>query len=254
MIKPIIKKGTALSKKEIEEMYQLHFKYRLDPSPEAAYHHIVERHVQAMDVTFYLYKLEGRIVAYHGMTWFERLTPFSKKPLPIFHINVSFKDPTADQHIKNYGKSSNMHLLRQHLGYFWFLKRFVMTFNTVNPKVIERLSHVLTICYPNGKRPPAPVAAFANAHLKEDLKIDANKISPALFIKEESQPWLDISKDWETAYKSASPSLNQFFVEQGIFEEQEGKQHLKVDNFAVFIGYYNPWKLLKRGILKHMRL
>lgn len=252
MLSPIIKKGKELTQEEIIQVYQLHLKYQIDASPEAAYHHIIERHVQAMEVTFYLYKWEGRVVAYHAITWFERSTPFAKKPLPIFHINMSFKDPTADVHVKNYGKRSNLHIVRQRLGRFWYLKSFVLTFNTVNPKAIDRLSRILIRFYPNGNIPPVPVLEFARKHLEEDLKINPQKISDQLMIQDDTQPWLDISQDWEKLYQSASIPLNTFFKEQGIFKEDAGKYWLKTDNFAVFIGHYHPWKLLGKKIRQRL--
>lgn len=253
MLPPLIKKGTELTAQEIEQLYQLHMKYAVDASPEAAHHHIIERHVERMEVTFYLYKWKGRIVAYHASTWFERTTPFHKKPLPIFHVNMTFKEEGANEHIKNYAKFSNLHLLRQQLGRFWYLKPFVMTFLTVNPKIIARLSKVFSQTYPTGNAPTPAIAAFAQQHLAEDLKINPDKISPQLVLQDQSQPWIYIHQQWESSFQSTSEPINQFFLEQGIFKQEAGEYWMRVDNFALFIGYCHPLGLLSgeiRSLLK----
>jgi hypothetical protein len=252
MLSPIVKKGKDLTETEIQQLYRLHLYYQVDPSTEAAHQIILGRHVDRMDVTFYLYKHQEEMVAYHAVTWFKRQTPFSKKPLPVLHANLSFKDPTADHLVKNYVKRTNKMLVRQHLGPFWFLRPFVITFNTVSVKGIERIRHIMKNYYPNGATPPVAVYDFAKKHLQEDLKIDPSKLSSELVLRTPNTPLIDITDVWQKQYASTSPSLNNFFVEQGIVKKETqatGTRYaLQSDNFALFVGHYSPWALLRSGV------
>ncbi len=249
MLSPIIKKGTALTTEEIEQLYRLHTYYALDPSPEAAQYYIKERHIDTINPTFYLYQEAGEIIAYQGLNLFYRQTPFAKKPLPILYISLAFKAVDADNTIKNYVQQSNVHFLKQELGYFWQLHPFILSFTTFNPKGIERLRRVMGDYYPNGTTsPPKTVYEFAKKYAQEVLKREGSSLTTELVLQGGKDRFIDLTDQWTTHYQSASPSLNQFFMAQNIIVQQGDRYLLRENSMVVYLGYYHPWHLLQRKL------
>jgi len=124
MIIPIIKESKDLSEDELKELNVLS-RLAHTGNPE---NHIQINHINKTNPVFYLYKNKEKIIAYQAFSLFKKSTPFEKKEIPIIYINASYKNPDTDKLVKNYAKKSNLHFRNQKLGFFWFLKKFLVIF------------------------------------------------------------------------------------------------------------------------------
>jgi len=151
MIKPIIKKGRDLTTREYKELMDL---CRL-AVPTASDDFLRTHHIEKTDPFFYLYKIDQKIVAFVALVMFWAETPFSKKKLPIFFVNLTLKKENVDQYIKNFSKHAVVHFGKSQIGIFWFLKKYVFIVQTFNPKLVERLSAFFPMCFPKVESQPS---------------------------------------------------------------------------------------------------
>jgi len=241
MVQRVKKKGTDLSREEIRELDDI---YRLN-NPFMPENHIEKNHINKTNPIFYLYKVEGKIVAFQAFTLFDKKTPFSKKTIPVLYINLGYKDENADEHIKNFAKKSSAIFLRESLGFFWFLKRFVIVFQTYNPKVVERSSRFFSTAYPNlsDEMPPSDVHEFAQDFFKKELQSPHTIINKNL-VKEETYDELSpISSSWKRLYKSSKVAMNNLFIKHDVIKQKEHDFYLTGKAFFV-IGYNSFFGLI----------
>jgi hypothetical protein len=239
------KKGCDLSEGEIKELDDI---YRLN-NPFMPENHIKKNHIDKTNPIFYLYKIDGKIVAFQAFTLFNKKTPFTKKRIPVLYINLGYKDENADKHVKNFAKNSSAIFLKENLGTFWFLKKFVLVFQTYNPKVVERSSRFFSIAYPNPniETPPSDVHEFAQEFFKNELQLPNTVLNKNL-VKEETYDELSpISSSWERMYKSSKDAMNNLFIKEGIIEQKEDDFYLTGKAFFV-IGYNNLFGVIAQKI------
>jgi hypothetical protein len=243
MVRTLIKKGKDLSIEEIKELERI---YCLN-NPFMPEDHIKKNHIDKTNPIFYLYKIDGKIVAFQAFTLFYKKTPFTKKTIPVLYVNLGYKDEKADQHIKNFAKKSSATFLKENLGFFWFLKRFVLVFQTYNPKIVARSSRFFSVIYPNTKdeSPPQNVHEFAQNFFKNELK-SPNTIINKNLVKEETYDKLSpISDSWDRLYKSPEAAMNNLFIKHDVIKEKEEAFHLTGKAFFV-IGYNNILGVIKQ--------
>ncbi|MFK7799592.1 MAG: hypothetical protein AB8E82_19220 [Aureispira sp.] len=241
MLQPIIKKSEALSPAEIASLNKIIGGIH-SQNPE---NHIEENHIQKTNPVFYLFKKEDEILAFQAFTIFKKKTPFHRKEIPIINVNISYKNPKADKLIKDYAKFSNFHFIKQQLGPFWFLKTFVVSFVTINPKLIHRISRIFGSHYPDYRiSTPKEVHHFAKNFIAKDLKIAANHVNNNLVITEESYEDSPITEQWPFLYESKNPLQNEFFIKEGIIK-QANNQYFLTNKAVLFLGVYSFWGLVK---------
>ena len=245
MIQPIIKKGIDLTQAEIEELDQIY----LLSNPKMPKDHIKINHIEKTNPVFFLYKVEGKIAAFQAYTSFKKKTPFHKKKIPVIYLNLSYKNPEADKYIKNFAKTSNLAFIKMTFGRFWFLKKFVMVFQTYNPKLIERISAFFAKAYPNYyEQTPKEVQRFSQFFFKEELKLPDTIIDKNLVKQENYTSLSDITDKWEQMYNSQNPHRNNFFFENDIIQNKED-QFFLTGKALFFVGFFSIWPLLYKKLL-----
>ena len=246
MVKPIIKKSTDLTSDEITELNEICHSIN-SCFPE---NHIQENHIKKTSPVFYLFKVEGKIVAFHAFSIFKEKTPFSTKELPIIYINLSFKRPNADSHIKNYAKWSNAHFLKANIGRLWILKKFVLIFLTNNPKLAKRSANIFYESYPTYKNnTPQQIQDFSKKIIHKNLKLSSSNINQNLVVYKESTYKMDINSKWENLYKSNDYEQDDFFIKNDIIQTEDNKFFL-TGNLMLFMGYSSFLNLI-RNVLYH---
>jgi len=241
MIKPTIKESKDLSE---DELIQLNAIGRLinTANPE---NHVQINHVNTTNPVFYLYKKKERILAFQAFSIFKKVTPFEKKEIPIIYINVSYKNPDAGKLVKDYAKKSNLHFIKQQLGSFWFLKKFLLIFITDNPKLLDRVSKKFDEHYPSYKnKTSSEVHAFCKNLITENLKIKGFTLSENLALSLPYHSESCISKHWLSMYKAADEAQNDFFYNEKIIFAHD--DHIFLSGKGIlFIGCYSFSNLLK---------
>lgn len=246
MTETIIKKGTALTKQELDELDVV---YRLTNAkmPE---NHIKINHIDKTDPTFYLYKAEGRIVAFQAYSVFNRHTPFARKAIPVVYLNLSYKDASADKYIKNFAKKSNQDFIKDTFGKYWYLKEFAMVFQTYNPNLMERISPYFGSAYPHPtQNTPAAVLHFAQDFFANELQLPHTRIGEQLVKEELYDEPSPITHEWPYAYRSKNENRNQFFISHGVINQQ-GDEYFLSGKAVFFIGHYRLWPIVKKTIKK----
>jgi hypothetical protein len=241
MVKPIIKDSSDLSLEELNELNEIcrsinsHF-------PED---HVQENHIKKTNPIFYLFKEEGRILAFHSFSIFKEKTPFYKKEIPVIYINLSFKKQNAAASIKNYAKWSNAHFLKENIGRFWYFKKFALIFLTNNPKLAERSSKVFYESYPSYKGDTSEdVQAFCSNFVFKNLKIVDSKINHNLVLEKRIPYKMDISSNWEKLYKASDSEQNNFFLKEEVLSSEKNKLFL-TGNLMLFMGHNSFLNLIK---------
>jgi hypothetical protein len=246
MVKPIIKKSEDLSSDEIKELNEICRSINSYFPKD----HIQVNHINKTSPIFYLFKVQEKIVAFHAFSIFKEKTPFGTKELPIIYINLSFKKPNADAHIKNYAKWSNAHFLKANIGRFWLFKKFVLIFLTNNPKVAKRSANVFHQSYPVHKTDtPQKIQDFAKQFIHKNLKLTDSNINQNLVLSKENTYKMDIDSKWENLYKSCDSEQNKFFIKNDIIHTEDNKFFL-TGNLILFMGCSSFLNLIK-NILHH---
>ncbi|MEL6628122.1 MAG: hypothetical protein AAFO96_11420 [Bacteroidota bacterium] len=235
MVTPEIKRGTDLTSKELEELDVLvHYLHHQLPE-----NHIQINHVEKTNPLFYLYKVDEKIVACQAYTLSKVVTPFASRPLPIIYINISYKYDWANAHVKNFAKQSNLSFIRENIGRFWYFKKFILAFHTVNPKLVERLSGTFETYYPHyAYEVPSEVVAFANQFCQNHLQEKGNTVSPQLVSCKEEVVNPVTEEKWKKMYQSANPKRDKFFRDLGIYKEQP-HQKILTGRQIFFVGVYS---------------
>lgn len=241
MVKPIIKESKDLTVDELRELNEI-CRAINSQFPE---NHVQENHIRKTNPIFYLFKVKGKIVAFHAFSIFKEKTPFAKKKIPIVYINLSFKKQNADSHIKNYAKWSNAHFLKNNVSRFWYFKKFILIFLTNNPKLVERSSDVFYKSYPSyTNEPPAKIQSFCSNFTLQNLKLVDSKINNNLVLKHETQYKMDISSKWDELYKSYDFEQNKFFIQEKIITSEDNKYFL-TGSLMLFVGHSSFLNLIK---------
>lgn len=244
MTETLVKKGTDLTTNEIAELEAI---YRLT-NAQMPDNYIKSYHIDKTDPTFHLFKLNGRTVAFQAYSMFKRTTPFSKKPIPVVYLNLSYKDASADRYVKNFAKKSNLRYIKETFGKHWYFKRFAMVFQTYNPNLVERISAYFGQAHPHPNNDtPADVHQFAQDFFAHQLKLPDTPLNKRL-VKEErySEPSL-ITDQWPKAYRSKNEARNRFFIENEVVLDQNGEYMLS-GKAVFFIGYYSLASTLKKMV------
>ncbi|WMX13761.1 MULTISPECIES: hypothetical protein [unclassified Aureispira] len=249
MIYPIIKQSKDLTLDELKELNAI---CRAINSCFAE-NHVEENHIKKTNPIFYLFKVNEKIVAFHAFSVFLERTPFSKKKIPIIYINLSFKRQGFDAYIKNYAKWSNAHFLKQQIGRFWFLRKFILIFLTNNPKLAERSSEVFYQSYPSyHQETPNEILHFCSTFVTKNLKLNDTSINHNLVLKKAHPYKMDISSKWETLYKSHDTKQNEFFLQEQIINSEDTKAFL-TGNLMLFLGENSCINLIKNILLLKLR-
>jgi len=235
MVSPEIKRGTDLTKQELLEINQM-VRQLHHELPE---NHIEVNHVAKTNPLFYLYKVEGQIVACQAYTLRKLDTPFARHPLPVIFINISYKYDWANAHVKNFAKRSNLSFIRSNIGRLWYFKKFVLTFETVNPRLVERVSATFDKFYPHYEESvPDQVINFANYFCTEQLGSEAFHLNESLISNSYKVRNPVTDEDWEKMYQSSNPRRDQFFKELGIYFDEPG-QRVLTGSQLFFVGVYS---------------
>lgn len=244
MTEIIVKKGTDLTADEIAELEHV---YRLTNS-KMPDNYIQSYHIEKTDPVFHLFKLNGKTVAFQAYSMFRRDTPFAKKAIPVVYLNLSYKDASADKHVKNFAKKSNLKYINDTFGKYWYLKRFAMVFQTYNPNLVERISPNFGQAHPHPTEAvPSSVHHFAKDFFTNQLQLPNTPLSNKL-VKEElyTEP-STITTDWPHAYRSKNEARNRFFIDNEVILEQKG-EYLLSGKAVFFIGYYSFGSVLKKMV------
>lgn len=207
--------------------------------------HIQKNHIDKTNPVFYLYKLDDKILAYQAFSLFYKKTPFTKRSIPIMYINLSYKDENTDGHIKNFALKSNAIFLRENLGMFWFLKKFILAYQTYNPKVVHRSSRFFTKVYPNvvDNTIPTDVHDFAQQFYHQELHLPYTTINGNLVKDEIYEVPSPISSSWETLYKASEDKMNQLFIKNGVIDQKDNEYFL-TGRAHFIISYNNPFSMI----------
>lgn len=245
MVEIISKKGTELSKEEIQEINDL----AQAANPVFPNDYIVEFHIKRYNPVFYMHKIEGKVMAVQAFSDVKLLTPFHKKPVEIIFVSVVFKNDKADEHIKNFAKKGNLLFLKRKLGYFWFLGKFLFIFQTYNPKAIERISPTFYETYPKLDKPVSEtIYNFVRNFIDNHLKSEEIELSNYLIRKNKFDSPTPITNSWKSSYAAKNEQRNQFFSDHEIIVKRE-KDYFLEGRAVFFVGYYNFWKKLKQKLL-----
>lgn len=251
MILPIVKKGTDLTAPELRQMHTM---MGFDPAEPVDY--IQQLHTTRMDTMVYLYKKNKTLLAFQMVSWHYRVTPFSKRPLPVLYINLSFKKSDTEQAVKDFSRRTSYRALQDTLGRFWWTKRFVVTFTTFNPKASKRIQRAFSASYPtDSKGSPVAIQAFAQDFVRQCLQRPV-PVSPDLILPlqgRDDAP-IDVTDDWPILYASDNNQWNDFFFQHELFEKRDNRIYYTSKWLLFFLGYYHPtsflWKTLQRWIKK----
>ncbi len=241
MISPIIKESTDLSENELRELNALS---RI-VNPKNPENHVQINHINKTNPTFYLFKNEEKLLAYQAFTLFKRLTPFEKKEISIIYINASYKNTNSDTLVKDYAKKSNLHFIKQNLGYFWFFKKFLVIFITDNPKLLNRVSKAFYVHAPSYKaKTTRTLQTFCEQFISENLRMEDASVSENLVISQPYHSQCRINNYWDSMYKASDKAQNDFFYREKIILKKENDILLSGKGI-LFIGFYSFSNLIK---------
>ena len=250
MVEEILKKGSNLSVDEIKALEEIF----LLINPNMPENHLQINHIDKTNPVFHIFKVNDKIAAFQAYSLFKAVTPFRNKALPIIYINLSYKDPSKNAHIKNFAKRSNLSFIKRSIGSLWFLKSFLVIFETYNPKLVERISPFFSRYYPNVSNPtPKAIQQFGQDFFRDQLKVIDPKIDEDLIKQEGYFGLSDISDKWNQMYESVNLKRNQFFIEKGVIEKRD-EEYFLTGKAVLFIGYYSFWSILLKRFKKKSNL
>jgi hypothetical protein len=244
MVEITVKQGTELSKEEIQEINDL----AQAANPVFPDDYIIDFHINRYNPVFYMHKIDGKVMAVQAFFNVKIFTPFHKKLLETIFVSIVFKNPKADEHIKNFAKTGNLLFLKRKLGYFWFLNKFLFIFQTYNPKAIERIAPTFYEVYPKLDKPISKnIYDFVRNFIDKYLKSEEIELSNYLIRENKFDAPTPITDSWKSSYKSKNEKRNQFFIDHEIIKKKENEYFLE-GRAVFFVGYYNFWSKIRQKL------
>ncbi|PHR30316.1 MAG: hypothetical protein COA38_10800 [Fluviicola sp.] len=153
---------------------------------------------------------------YHVST---RNTPFSSKPIDIFHYGQALK---AKNYSNNVVRGMGHWYARKYWSPFYMFKDVIGVSMIINPRVFEQFIQIYK------SHLPKPHEKFSSEVLTflEDYKNDRgmdckfDEFGVATF---PSLSTIDITDKWESHYKTKTEAINELFEEHGIIYRKNGK-------------------------------
>ena len=222
----------------------MHAIYRM-ADPNMPDNHIVINHIETTNPTFFIYKVDGKVAAFQAHSFYRVQTPFRKRVLPVLYTNLSYKHPEAGKEINGFSANAQEAFLASKMGRFWFLKPFVITFQTYNPKVLGHLNQRLRFQFPHPYIPtPKKVAEFGQQFFRETLNIHYATIDEEL-IKDYHYPApTRITEKWPKFFRSKDNRFNDMILRHKVIQK-EGDEYYLTGKAVFMIGFYNLWVLLR---------
>jgi len=240
-----LRDSKALTSAEYDQILEIIFNYIPDKALDKR---ILQAHLDE-NVHVILAKINGNVIGFSISSSCIESTPFCNHPLPVIYQRMLFLQPDAIR--LKIGSHLQHVTLRHHLGWFWFVKRFVLICRTQNPTVVKKLlACTLSYPFPNLKQSPQ-ILNFLDRLLPI---IGAPKIDDE-FRLIGTLPELvgvDYTDLWDR-YKCRDKRVNQY-VKKLLFSESNEGRIVNRGMSLLCIAYANPVDMILHMVSSRLKL